>query len=144
MKKIFLLSFLLSLSFADFIKHSNSVIDRTRGLQWQDNIEVMINHGNWHQAQQYCKNLILDGFNDWRLPNKEELLTIVDARRFNPAIDIAFKYSNGLGYWTSTSYARNHYYGKAWNVNFMDGYLRYKDIIPKTYKRYVRCVRFSR
>ncbi len=144
MKNIFFISLLLSFSFADFIKISNTVVDRARGLQWQDNIEVTTNHGDWHQAQQYCKNLKLDGFNDWKLPSKELLLTIVDIRRFNPAINIAFKYSNGLGYWTSTSYARNHYYGKAWNVNFMDGYSRYKNIIPKISNRYVRCVRFSR
>ncbi|GEM_PF-1858408 len=30
----------------------------------------------WNEAQAYCTNLTLEGYEDWRLPTREELLTI--------------------------------------------------------------------
>ena len=61
------------------------VVDEFTGLAWQrtdDGIER-----NWGDAAEYCGELVL-GFQDkWRLPTFDELYTIVDLGRSNPAIN---------------------------------------------------------
>ena len=41
----------------------------------------------WEQAFTYCENFTLGGYSDWRLPNRNELQSIVDYSRYNPSID---------------------------------------------------------
>lgn len=66
------------------------------------------------EAVRYCDDLIFPGFDDWRLPTANELLSITDDTRFNPAINKAFKNvayeTNDKGekfywYWSSTKSA---------------------------------------
>jgi len=62
---------------------------------------------------------------DWRLPNVNELQTLVDYGRFEPAIDPVFNngsdsFTSG-GYWSSSSYQGGP--GRAWVVDFFDGQL---------------------
>lgn len=60
--------------------------------------------------------------NDWRLPNYQELLSIVNYNGTNPAIDVIYfpNSGNSLAYWSSTPY----YLGtSAWHVNFSSGYV---------------------
>ena len=77
--------------------------------------------------------------NNWRLPKIEELLSLVDYGRHNPALPdghlfIDHKLSNS--YWSSTPYANNP--GFAWSVYFYDSY----DYCSSKYSNYyVRCVR---
>ena len=62
------------------------------------------------------------GYTDWRLPNKNELESIVDiAVATNPAIDLtAFPATPASSvYWSSTTYTPNP--GGAWLVDFYDG-----------------------
>lgn len=66
------------------------------------------------------------GYSDWRLPSKEELLTLVEyARRMGVTVsindffqNIGFKNVQAYVYWSSTSYTGNA--DRAWHVN-MDG-----------------------
>jgi len=62
------------------------------------------------------------GHNDWRLPNRKELESIVDITATNPAIDLtAFPATPASSYyWSSTTYTSNP--GAAWFVFFLDGY----------------------
>ena len=48
----------------------------------------------YDEAVEYCKNLTFAGFDDWRLPTINELLSITDDTRFEPAINEAFKTSH--------------------------------------------------
>jgi len=60
----------------------------------------------WFEATRYCENLTLGGFNNWRLPNINELYSIVDYSSIQPAIDSPFLYlanSRDRVYWSSTS-----------------------------------------
>ena len=60
------------------------------------------------------------GYSDWRLPTIEELSTIVDAERSDPAIDTGyFPNTVSIWYWSSSSSASNP--SLAWGVNFYDG-----------------------
>jgi hypothetical protein len=79
----------------------------------------------------------LCGATNWRLPNKNELSSIVDFVTLNPAIDRDyFPITNGSWYWSSSPYASDHYY--AWFVGFNRGGASY-DL--KSSSEYVRLVR---
>ena len=62
------------------------VFDIVTGLQWQyDDIDIPDNDSFWLGALDYCENLTYAGFSDWRLPNKDELTTIADFTKHDPA-----------------------------------------------------------
>jgi hypothetical protein len=65
-----------------------------------------------------------DGYNDWRLPNRNELQSIVDYTRYNPSIDTSvFPGTVASFYWSSTPDAYNTSF--AWGVFFNGGYVGY-------------------
>ena len=119
------------------------VTDTTTGLQWQDDIAAEQTKQNWIGAIDYCEEiLVLGGYNDWRLPNINELLSILDYTRYKPTIDLqvfqhtAFEDTHFSNYWSSTTDAGNTYF--AWVVAFDYGSAYGKN---KDFNRYVRCVR---
>ena len=76
----------------------------------------------WQQALQRVATMnatTYKGRNDWRLPNKNELESLVDLTRSDPAIDPAFPNAPSAAFWSSTINAKN--LGQAWKVNFNDG-----------------------
>lgn len=88
---------------------------------------------------QAINNTKLCGFNDWRLPTRDELLTLVDTKAAypRPTIDIdAFPNAANSYHWTSTVYEFNP--RMAWFVYFGSGYDYYE---YKTFASYVRLVR---
>ena len=76
-----------------------SVTDQVTGLIWEDGIHVTENDPKTKDPVQYCLDLNLNGITGWRLPDVWELLTIVDKRQYDSAIDPVFynvfKPSNG-------------------------------------------------
>ena len=74
-----------------FVDNSDGTItDTSTGLMWQK--ATAPGTYTWEQALTYCENLTLPagGYSDWRLPNRNELQSIVDYSRYNPAIDTTF------------------------------------------------------
>ena len=140
MRAILLLMIGLSTSLlADFSRSNGVVTDNTTGLQWQDDYSDNggdIKSAKWTDAIAYCEDLTLGGHSDWRLPNKKELLSIVDYGRYNPSIDTVFTHTTSNDYWSSTTHA--FYTDSAWIVNFGYGYTNYNN---KSNSNYVRCVR---
>ena len=94
---------------------------------------------NWQDAISACKELCFARHTDWRLPTREELFSLTDDTRREPAINKEmFPDTKSSWYWTSTPLAS--YSGYAWIVYFYDGYV-YVDV--KDSSNYVRSVRAS-
>lgn len=92
---------------------TNIVTDTKTGLMWQDepyseeelaaqlidrNIGKVL---TWDEANKYASKLRLGGYEDWRLPTLEELKSIVDDTKYNPAIIPIFQNAVSEGYWSS-------------------------------------------
>lgn len=95
---------------------TNIIYDIKTGLYWQDNDDAKKVSENWEDAKVYCQELSLDGYNDWRLPSKFELDSIVYIKN-SPAIIPVFKNIAPKYYWSSTYYANE----MAFVMNFSDG-----------------------
>ena len=131
MKKQFLLLTLLNsllfsseiiidttLQLPDSIYRDNTkevVIDPKTNLIWQDNADTKTVQRNWQSAKDYCKNLNLNGYNDWYLPTKEQLQSIIDKTGVAPEIRVQFQNSFSGKYWSSSPDESDF---RAWGVDF--------------------------
>lgn len=134
-----------------------TVTDNLTGLIWLKNVSCIADGGIWLAALNSCHTLangtcdLTDGSNigDWRLPNRNELTSLLDISYINPplsndsgvgqwtsGVDSAFSNVNSYNFWTSTTYADNTDY--AWSVSFSNGFV---DIGPKALARHVWPVR---
>ncbi len=129
-----------------FVKHNNTVIDKTLGLMWQNHYEDTSGK-NWQEAVNYCENLELDGFKDWRLPSIKELQSLVNYNRNYPAVEpniwnnLKYKIIGRvhLKYWSSTKY-NPHPNDNVWIIKYSYGYTEGESSDDETYN-FVRCVR---
>ena len=121
---------------------NDSIYDSDTGLFWQK--QKSEDRKTWHSAINYCENLTLCGYSDWRLPSVENFKSILD----NCGSDIGDNCDNCANsnkcsemypgdtswYWTSDEYSSSY----AWSVDFYDGHVSSND---KDDYRYVLCVR---
>ena len=110
------------------------VTDTKTGLIWQKTYLSV--ERNWQQALSYCEYLTYAGYTDWRLPNKNELASLVNYAKYNPASDFPDMPSNS--FWSSSTDAGYTYY--AFCVLFRDGAVYSGDGF-KSSNNYVRCER---
>ena len=103
-------------------------------LKWKKDTEKKL---TWEEALTYCERLNFAGYPDWRLPNVNELLSLVDYSLDKPCINTDF-FPNTFDepYWTSTTnvLVPKH----AWMVLFNHGNVGSKE---KTKSVLVRPVR---
>ena len=106
----------------DYVENGDgTVTDQYTGLMWQqDTAEEQM---TWEEALGYCENLSLAGYDDWRLPNRNELQSLVDKQPegSGAAINKAFPNTYQGIYWTSTHNAAPPYRTNVWTVFFLDG-----------------------
>ncbi len=131
-------SFLLAQEASQFTKVNSTVTDSKTGLEWQDNSDNNSTQKTWQEAIDYCEALTLDTHNDWRLPNINELKTLIDRTKREPAIkeNVLEYIGTNDYYWSSSSIVGNE--NDAWVVVFNYGGV-YGDV--KDDYVYVRCVR---
>ncbi len=140
-KGIFLTLLFCGVAVADMSRSGEIVTDSKTKLMWQDNADASSITRNWQGAIDYCEALNFGGYTDWRLPNINELKSITDRTRNNPAINPAFvNVTTNNNYWSSTSYIGNT--DGAWILSFYYGYMN--AIIKDSGNEYLRCVRGGR
>lgn len=123
--------------FAAFIStttENNDVIvtDTATGLIWQ---KTYVSGKTWQQALDYCENLTYAGYDDWRLPNKNELASLVSYAKHGPAS--GFPGMPTQYFWSSSTYVYDT--NLAWRVDFNGGSVGGSS--SKSNTHYVRCVR---
>jgi len=133
MKKLILLGLLLGNGlYAEVFEQKGSMIyDAKTELSWEANPSSQLM--NWEDAKKHCEDLEL------RLPNLYELKSLVDYKKYNPAIRTSLIHIKTDNYYWSSSEDIDPSNKKksAWDVDFKDGddhwYL-------KTSTNYVLCV----
>jgi hypothetical protein len=108
------------------VEDGTSVRDAFTGLTWEHAQEP--EHFTPGQgalqteavAAEQCSKLRLGGHDDWRLPTRRELLTLVDRSAPSLALPAVFSTPEpGSRFWSSTPYANDRSY--FWVVSFDDG-----------------------
>ena len=94
-----------------------TITDNNTALIWQkEDDDNTYTHSN---AINYCKGLDLGSSTEWRLPTIDELVSITDKGRVNPAINPIFTNTDSSSYWSFSSCAYSSSY--AWVVDFYSG-----------------------
>jgi len=148
MKKSILLIAVIGFLYGDFYKEENRVIDVLTAFLWQDEeysqseLDAYSQGSSTQKVQNfaaainYCENLSLDGYTDWRLPNFTELYLLVDRNLSAPAINDTFENVPNGKYWSSTTVEIDESMG--WIVDFEHGNSEW---LSKDTPAYVRCIR---
>jgi hypothetical protein len=121
-----------------FVDNGNDTMtDRLTGLVWEKSPSGT--SGVWTTAISYCENLSLGGYTDWRLPNRKELLSLVNYGQSSPANWLnsqGFTNVQASYYWSSTTNAAAS--AQAWIVFMNEGHVSARG---KTDNYYVWAVR---
>ncbi len=121
--------------------NNGSITDRLTGLMWTKDANLMLTRNpefdtnqwvdgaiNWQHALDYIALLNSEnylGHTDWRMPNRNEMTSLVDIGRKNPTLPERNPFFNLTGYnfeysyWTSTTRADET--DQAWIVWLTDG-----------------------
>ncbi|MCP4711373.1 MAG: DUF1566 domain-containing protein, partial [Planctomycetes bacterium] len=107
------------------------VLDRSTSLIWQYDYAEFL---TWQESLNHCEKLSQDGHADWRLPNRRELISLINYDLYIPASSLPN--NPAIVFWASTT-------SKGWpdsanTVDFMLGDVTFK---YKNNKYAVRCVR---
>jgi len=82
-----------------YTNKNEMIIDNTSKLMWLKNSSGSM---NWHEAVNYLNKMNskkMKGYNNWRLPNKQELLSVAKFAKMNPG----FFPEDNQWYWSSTT-----------------------------------------
>jgi len=110
----------------DGLMYQNQLITKKEDKNYKNNKK----HGrvqDWKGAIQYCQDLTLGGYSDWRLPNKKELKKLVSKTQYTTAHgdkvymrqEFAKNLQDGTTFWSSTTYEKDS--SNAWLVDFNGG-----------------------
>lgn len=116
------------LHFIEVMPGEQIVLDRSTGLQWKHCVEgrygMICGLGeaeemNWQQALQAAAASTHAGYDDWRLPNINELNSLLELACWSPAISASFNNTPAVWHWSSTTEALHP--SSAWAVDFNTG-----------------------
>lgn len=110
-----------------FSDHGNgTVTDNMTGLMWSKNANPPGTYTTWQGALDYIKTINSQsylGYSDWRLPNVDELESLVDLERVNLSLPVGHLFTNvqSSWYWSSSTNAYRTY--TAWYVYISSGFV---------------------
>jgi hypothetical protein len=87
--------------------------DQQTGLIWAKNGNIVGKTMSWNDAINWVKQLTFDGYNDWRLPTKNELQNFI--KRYDHSVTNNFSNIQDGWYWTSTEENDNFVWGMGMN-----------------------------
>lgn len=109
-----------------YVVDGDCVTDNLTGLMWTRNANLPAGTRTWQQALDDANALILCGFDDWRLPNRKELRSLINYNLADNAATL-----NTLGfinvqanlYWSSSTFVPTTIppAGNAWVAVMRDG-----------------------
>jgi hypothetical protein len=104
-----------------FVVSGDCVTDNLTGLMWSKDANPAGLPITWQQSLDYANSLTLCGRSDWRLPNRKELLSLIDRSRYSPALTTDHPFVNvpDQFYWSSTTYAASK--TRAWLLSMRYG-----------------------
>jgi hypothetical protein len=112
-----------------------TVTDQVTRLIWQQQLNSQAM--TWQEAQQYCQQLSLAGYSDWRLPTIRELRSISDDRLAQPSLNPQFfSGAAAVPCWSATTQINRP--ERAWYTDFTSGLVTWRD---KSEKMQVLAVR---
>lgn len=115
----------------------DTVLDTRLGYLWQkgDSGDTPL---SWDEAKAHCRDLELDGYTDWELPEIEALRTIINYTMTAPASSSIFDTRWGIDqpYWSSSVWVEDPDLA-SWGVNFTYGWVMAYAKSDK--KGFVRC-----
>jgi hypothetical protein len=103
-----------------FTGSGDCVTDNLTGLMWVRRLDTASR--TWQQALDYAKALTLCGYDDWRLPNRKELRSLINYEEIGSGLWLSgqgFSNVQNETYWTSTSYV--HTTDSAWFIDIFSG-----------------------
>ena len=115
-----------------FESHGETVTDNDSSLMWQMH---PVASRTWSEALSYCEDISTDDKFDWRLPNRNELASLVNYTK-KSGVSSDFPGMADKIFWTSTSAFDET--DKAWTVDFNTGTI---DKAAKSDAQYILCVR---
>ena len=131
------------------INSDGTVTHKTTGLMWMrcslgqtwdgKTCKDMAAIYTWGEGLRAGTNYEFAGYKDWRLPNKNELESIVEERCYSPAINASvFPETPSAYFWSSSPYAG--FSQGAWSVDFGYGSVNASDKDGTIHVRLVRDV----
>ena len=94
-----------------FFEKNDVVIDDRSGLMWTKNAGLLEFPMTWEEALEQIAAFnasALFGYNDWKLPNRRELFSLMSHEMINPSLPEGHPFTNVFTgyYWTASSCAR--------------------------------------
>ncbi len=109
-----------------FADHGDgTVTDRATGLMWIKDVELIPEEMNWYDAVETCNELAFAGYENWRLPNIREILSLIDFGEHDPPLPSHHPFINvqsSRSYWSGTTAVPHT--AQAWRVDMTNGILR--------------------
>src|SRR5690606_36868286 len=89
----------------DFVSKTSpdTIVDKRQHLMWQDDATLLNQTFTWSEALQHCEALVLDGHDDWRLPNATEAYYLMAEIMRNGRIPLEYRSGYRVEWWSSTT-----------------------------------------
>ena len=115
----------------DCVMGGEAILDNQTGLVWVRDAQFIGKKVSWEDAVKIVESIELGGEKGWRLPTRDELITLLDTSQSEPALPHGHPFLNindlatvsgmpgGYNFWSSTAYKDDS--ERVWMVSFYVG-----------------------